>query len=135
MTHHPVPPPLVEARLTRAEQARTCPDTMIGHHDWLDVTVLTDCGRMARYACGRCAAEAEEPLVQRPSSESDRPDPLTAGEETVISRLVDAWNAFLRLPVEHADDCTEFRQLVHAAQDKVLARAGRRWLNKVKAPQ
>jgi hypothetical protein len=57
---------------TRAEQAGTCaaPD---GQHDWLDVTILTDCGRVARYACGQCRAEAEEPFVQADMPQDMKP--------------------------------------------------------------
>lgn len=51
---------------------------------------------------------------------------MTNDERTVIYHLVDTWNAFLKLPVVHADDATEFRQLIHAAQDKIFSRSGRR---------
>lgn len=54
---------------------------------------------------------------------------VTAQESATVMALAEAWNAFLRLPIEHQDDQTEFRQLIHAAQDKVLARAGRRQMN------
>lgn len=51
---------------------------------------------------------------------------LTPDEQRVLDHLRNAWNAFLDLPVEHADDTTEFRQQIHAAQDKVFSRPGRR---------
>lgn len=53
---------------------------------------------------------------------------LTLDEVRAIDALAAAWNAFMRLPVEHADDLPEFRQIIHAAQDKVLSRPARRSL-------
>lgn len=50
-------------------------------------------------------------------------------ERAVIDALVEAWNRFLTLPVEHPDDQLEFRQAIHAAQTLVLARPGRREFN------
>jgi hypothetical protein len=54
---------------------------------------------------------------------------VTADEEAVITALAEAWNLFLELPVEHPSDLGEFLAIIHGAQDKVLARAGRRGLN------
>lgn len=51
---------------------------------------------------------------------------LTPDEGKVLRLLANAWNAFLELPVEHGDDQTEFRHIIHAAQEKVLARPTRR---------
>lgn len=51
---------------------------------------------------------------------------MTREEKDVIQELVQAWNAFLLLPVMHPDDTTEFRHLIHACQDKILSRVGRR---------
>lgn len=47
---------------------------------------------------------------------------MTEAEVAVIKALVDAWNAFVDLPVQHADDVHEFRRIIHAAQEKVFAR-------------
>ena len=58
-----------------------------------------------------------------------RDDGPTEQEQCVVKALADAWNAFLTLPIEHDDDIPEFRRLIHAAQEKVLARTGRRWMN------
>lgn len=55
---------------------------------------------------------------------------LTSQERLVVAKLVDTWNEFLLLPVEHDDDVTEFRRIIHAAQEKVLARVGRRQINR-----
>ena len=54
---------------------------------------------------------------------------LTSEERQVVLKLADAWNRFLLLPVEHGDDVDEFRRIIHSAQDKVLARPGRRQIN------
>jgi hypothetical protein len=50
---------------------------------------------------------------------------LSADEKTVIDCLVLAWNAFLKLPVEHDDDVAEFRSSIHRLQEKVLCRPAR----------
>lgn len=54
---------------------------------------------------------------------------ITSQEKMVLQHLVDAWNSFLALPTEHNDDIDEFRRAIHAAQEKVLARPGRREIN------
>lgn len=54
---------------------------------------------------------------------------LTEQEKLVVEALAIAWDAFLKLPMEHADDQGEFRRLIHGAQEKVLARSGRREIN------
>lgn len=54
---------------------------------------------------------------------------VTEQEYKVIMLLADIWNEFLKLPQEHGDDITEFRFLVHQAQEKILARSGRRAMN------
>lgn len=54
---------------------------------------------------------------------------MTDDEKAVVLLLAEAWNAFLKLPVDHGDDTTEFRHAIHRAQEKVMARAGRREMN------
>ena len=54
---------------------------------------------------------------------------LTDDERAIAILLGKAWDAFLRLPVEHGDDLAEFRHAIHRAQDMVLARPGRRQIN------
>ena len=51
---------------------------------------------------------------------------MTEAEQVVVDALAIAWNAFLVLPAEHDDDQDEFRRMIHAAQEKVLARPARR---------
>lgn len=51
---------------------------------------------------------------------------LTSDEDDVLNALAAAWNAFLRLPIEHPDQQTEFRQAIHAIQSQILARPTRR---------
>jgi hypothetical protein len=55
---------------------------------------------------------------------------VTDAERRVVMLLAEAWNAFLELPVEHPSNTDEFCRAIHAAQDKVLARVGRRDLNR-----
>lgn len=55
---------------------------------------------------------------------------MTPAEREVFDRLVEAWNAFLLLPNEHADDNDEFRYSIHILQRQILARSARRELNK-----
>ena len=54
---------------------------------------------------------------------------MTDDERAVVLALSEAWNLFLRLPKEHGDDTNEFRLAIHQAQDKILARPGRREFN------
>ncbi|EOX2980405.1 hypothetical protein P3801_32130 [Pseudomonas aeruginosa] len=60
---------------------------------------------------------------------------LTADEAAVVDLLAQAWNAYLRLPVEHEAEAPEFCRAIHACQDMVLARCGRRALNGAEPPQ
>lgn len=55
---------------------------------------------------------------------------MTEPERTVMAHLVDAWNSFLQLPTEHADDVDEFRHGIHALQKQIMARPTRRELNR-----
>ena len=55
---------------------------------------------------------------------------MTDDEKAVVLALAEAWNLYLRLPDEHPDDNDEFRRAIHAAQDKILAREGRRQINR-----
>lgn len=55
---------------------------------------------------------------------------MTPNEQRVMDALVSAWNAFLELPSEHADDITEFRHGIHRLQEKILARPARRQINR-----
>lgn len=55
---------------------------------------------------------------------------LTDDESKVMVGLVEAWNAFLALPVEHPDDIDEFRRGIHALQFMLLSRPTRRGLAK-----
>ena len=54
---------------------------------------------------------------------------LTEAEAAVVYMLAEAWNAYCALPVEHPMEPDEFCRAIHAAQDKVLARPGRRAIN------
>lgn len=56
-------------------------------------------------------------------------DPVGDAERATLQHLVNAWNSFLALSVEHNDDIDEFRRIIHAAQEKVLARPARRQIN------
>lgn len=76
----------------------------------------------------RRRAERERMIASYPLSNQGRE--LNADEEVVVSALAAVWNAFLLLPVEHADDQDEFRRLIHAAQEKVLCRPARRTINR-----
>lgn len=58
---------------------------------------------------------------------------VTPNEREVIDHLVNAWNAFVALPVEHPDDVSEFRRSLHHLQALILMRSGRRTMNDPKA--
>ena len=59
------------------------------------------------------------------------PDPslLTPAELRVVSYLAEAWNEFVYLETIHQDDQREFREIIHAAQNLVMARPVKRQLN------
>jgi hypothetical protein len=56
---------------------------------------------------------------------------LTKEENAVVQALATAWNAFLELPMQHADDVHEFRAGIHRLQEKVLARPAVRQLREL----
>lgn len=51
---------------------------------------------------------------------------LTQSEAEVAKMLGDVWNAYLNLPVEHPNEKAEFCHAIHACQDMILSRCGRR---------
>lgn len=59
---------------------------------------------------------------------------VTSLEQQIVNKIGDVWNDFLQLPSEHYDDLFEFRIAIHALQEKVLARSGRRAMLAVGAP-
>ena len=54
---------------------------------------------------------------------------VTDQEAAVVGLLAEAWNEFLKLPIEHPMDQHEFCSAIHSCQDKILARGGRRVIN------
>lgn len=54
---------------------------------------------------------------------------MTDREQFVVGLLAGVWNEYLKLPAEHPMERQEFCSAIHACQDKVLARAGRRAIN------
>lgn len=54
---------------------------------------------------------------------------VTDREAFVVGLLAGLWNEYLKLPEEHPTERQEFCLAIHACQDKVLARAGRRAIN------
>lgn len=55
---------------------------------------------------------------------------LTEQEAKVATMLGDAWDEYLKLPTEHSLEQHEFCMAIHRVQDMVLARPGRRALNR-----
>lgn len=55
---------------------------------------------------------------------------LTDQEAKVAKLLGGAWDEYLKLPIEHSLEQHEFCMAIHRAQDMVLARCGRRALNR-----
>lgn len=56
---------------------------------------------------------------------------LTEHEAKVAQMLGEAWNEYVKLPVEHPMERQEFCTAIHACQDKILGRAGRRAFHSV----
>ena len=53
---------------------------------------------------------------------------LTDQEARVAQMLGEAWNEYLKLPIEHPMGQKEFCSAIHACQNMVLARCGARAL-------
>ncbi len=53
---------------------------------------------------------------------------LTDQEARVAQMLGEAWNEYLKLPIEHPMEQKEFCSAIHACQNMVLARCGARAL-------
>ncbi len=47
-------------------------------------------------------------------------------EYRLVEMLAAVWNSYLELPVEHPQDQPEFCVMIHACQEKILARKARR---------
>jgi hypothetical protein len=57
---------------------------------------------------------------------------ITDDEIRITEMLGRVWNEYLVLPVEHPMDRDEFCRAIHACQDMVLSRSGRREMNSLK---
>ena len=53
---------------------------------------------------------------------ADSTTALTPAERSALRKLIEAWNEFVSLPVEHPDATGEFRQGIHLLQCQILAR-------------
>ena len=58
---------------------------------------------------------------------------LTNQEARVAQMLGEAWNEYLKLPIEHPMEQKEFCSAIHACQNMVLARCGARALKSAKS--
>ncbi|WP_300747487.1 hypothetical protein [Pseudomonas sp.] len=54
---------------------------------------------------------------------------LTDREAFIAGLLAGVWNEYLKLPTEHPMERDEFCRAIHACQNMVLARPGRRVIN------
>lgn len=54
---------------------------------------------------------------------------MTTEEKKCIMALVEAWNLFIKLPIEHDDDTEDMRRIIHAANAQIFKRVGRREFN------
>lgn len=60
---------------------------------------------------------------------------LTEEERLVLDKLAEAWNLYVKLPVQHPMHQQEFAHAIHAAQRLVMARPVSReydWVKEVK---
>lgn len=60
---------------------------------------------------------------------------MTADEKRVIDLLGEAWNAFLKLPIQHADDVPDMRGAIHDAQRIVMSRPAYRQIHGIEPPK
>jgi len=51
---------------------------------------------------------------------------LTVDEQKVMDHITEAWNEYVKLPQQHADDIEEFRHAVHEMQYLLAVRSVRR---------
>ena len=51
---------------------------------------------------------------------------LNDNENEVMDSLVQAWNAYVALPIQHTDDIDEFRSSLHRLQHLLMIREIRR---------
>lgn len=47
---------------------------------------------------------------------------LTTAEQEVMTKLSDAWNAFVKLKTVHPDEQNDFRHAIHEAQRIIMSR-------------
>ena len=85
------------------------------------------------------AARAVVRNVERNERSMMRTDGLTPEEGEVMDCLIEAWNAFVNLPIQHPDDHDEFRHALHQIQNIVGMRVVRRnfkdWTNELRLPE
>ncbi len=53
-------------------------------------------------------------------------DGLNKEEDKVMNKILDAWNLFKKLPIQHPDDIQEFKLGIHIAQGILMQRVVRR---------
>lgn len=58
--------------------------------------------------------------------EEDDDDGLTPEERKAMLHLVEVWNNFVKLPIQHNDDISEFRHGIHRLQHLLMIRPTRR---------
>ncbi|QLX99132.1 MULTISPECIES: hypothetical protein [Enterobacter] len=66
------------------------------------------------------------------SKEESIPCYLSVEERDVAQMLGEAWNLYLKLPVEHPNERIEFCQAIHACQSIVMSRPAVRALKDIK---
>ena len=47
---------------------------------------------------------------------------ITKKEKIILNKLAEAWNEFLKLDIQNSDDITEFRYVIHFAQNIIMKR-------------
>lgn len=60
------------------------------------------------------------------SENLDKHSGLTEQEKIVMDHLIDAWNEFVRLPIQHPSDSDEAKQAIHELQKLLALRIVRR---------
>lgn len=81
----------------------------------------------------KCSCGKEHPISAKPESSSNPNNEtqkskigLTEKEQAIMDHLVDAWNEFIKLPVQHPSDISEYRTATHTLEMLLAMRVVRR---------
>jgi hypothetical protein len=78
-----------------------------------------------------CGYEQKHQMITTGDTLKKNIEHLTSEESEVLEYLTDAWNSYIRLPVQHHSDKKEFQEAIHRAQQLIALRIARKVLPEV----